>query len=85
MFTFALACEFDPKTLTANCLHPATYMATTMVRQSGVTPISTVEEGAVTALPVQRLPLEERWVGMPSASAVLRLMPGWPRVWWDSY
>jgi hypothetical protein len=32
--------------VTANCLHPATYMATTMVRQSGVTPISTVEEGA---------------------------------------
>ena len=36
----------DPATITANCLHPATYMATTMVRQSGVTPISTVEEGA---------------------------------------
>src|SRR5258708_33761323 len=32
--------------VSANCLHPATYMATTMVRQSGVTPISTVEEGA---------------------------------------
>jgi hypothetical protein len=32
--------------VTANCLHPATYMATTMVRQSGVTPISTVGEGA---------------------------------------
>ena len=36
----------DPQTVTANCLHPATYMATTMVRQSGVTPTSTVEEGA---------------------------------------
>jgi NAD(P)-dependent dehydrogenase (short-subunit alcohol dehydrogenase family) len=46
MFTFDLARELDPETLTANCLHPATYMATTMVRQSGVTPISTVEEGA---------------------------------------
>jgi NAD(P)-dependent dehydrogenase (short-subunit alcohol dehydrogenase family) len=46
MFTFDLASEFDPATATANCLHPATYMATTMVRQSGVTPISTVEEGA---------------------------------------
>jgi hypothetical protein len=32
--------------VTTNCLHPATYMATTMVRRSGVTPISTVEEGA---------------------------------------
>src|SRR5215470_19484796 len=46
MFTFDLAREFDPAAVTANCLHPATYMATTMVRQSGVTPISTVEEGA---------------------------------------
>jgi NAD(P)-dependent dehydrogenase (short-subunit alcohol dehydrogenase family) len=46
MFTFDLACELDPATVTANCLHPATYMATTMVRQSGVEPISTVEEGA---------------------------------------
>lgn len=46
MFTFDLARELDPTTVTANCLHPATYMATTMVRQSGVTPISTVEEGA---------------------------------------
>jgi NAD(P)-dependent dehydrogenase (short-subunit alcohol dehydrogenase family) len=46
MFTFDLAREFDPAMITANCLHPATYMATTMVRQSGVTPISTVEEGA---------------------------------------
>jgi NAD(P)-dependent dehydrogenase (short-subunit alcohol dehydrogenase family) len=46
MFTFDLARELEPETVTANCLHPATYMATTMVRQSGVTPISTVEEGA---------------------------------------
>ena len=46
MFTFDLARELDPPTVTANCLHPATYMATTMVRQSGVTPISTIEEGA---------------------------------------
>ena len=46
MFTFDLARELNTATITANCLHPATYMATTMVRQSGVTPISTVEEGA---------------------------------------
>jgi NAD(P)-dependent dehydrogenase (short-subunit alcohol dehydrogenase family) len=46
MFTFDLAREFDPMVVTANCLHPATYMATTMVRQSGIAPISTVEEGA---------------------------------------
>jgi NAD(P)-dependent dehydrogenase (short-subunit alcohol dehydrogenase family) len=46
MFTFDLARELDPKAITANCLHPATYMATTMVRQSGVTPVSSIEEGA---------------------------------------
>jgi NAD(P)-dependent dehydrogenase (short-subunit alcohol dehydrogenase family) len=46
MFTFDLARELDPTAITANCLHPATYMATTMVRQSGVTPVSSVEEGA---------------------------------------
>jgi NAD(P)-dependent dehydrogenase (short-subunit alcohol dehydrogenase family) len=46
MFTFDLARELDPAVVAVNCLHPATYMATTMVRQSGVRPISTVEEGA---------------------------------------
>jgi NAD(P)-dependent dehydrogenase (short-subunit alcohol dehydrogenase family) len=46
MFTFDLPGELDPTIITANCLHPATFMATTMVRQSGVAPISTVEEGA---------------------------------------
>ena len=29
-----------------NCLHPATYMDTSMVRRAGVTPLSSVEEGA---------------------------------------
>jgi NAD(P)-dependent dehydrogenase (short-subunit alcohol dehydrogenase family) len=46
MFTFDLARELDPATVTANCLHPATYMATTMVRQNGATPISSVDKGA---------------------------------------
>ena len=46
MFTFDLADELDPAEVMANCLHPATYMATTMVRQIGVTPISSVEQGA---------------------------------------
>jgi NAD(P)-dependent dehydrogenase (short-subunit alcohol dehydrogenase family) len=50
MFTFDLARELDSAAVTANCLHPATYMATTMVRQSGVTPISTVDEGAEAVL-----------------------------------
>jgi NAD(P)-dependent dehydrogenase (short-subunit alcohol dehydrogenase family) len=46
MFTFDLARELDRAVIAANCLHPATYMATAMVRQSGVTPVSSVEEGA---------------------------------------
>ena len=46
MFTFDLACELKGSGITANSLHPATYMDTTMVRRDGVSPISSVEEGA---------------------------------------
>jgi NAD(P)-dependent dehydrogenase (short-subunit alcohol dehydrogenase family) len=46
MFTFDLADELKGSGITANALHPATYMDTTMVRASGVSPVSTVEEGA---------------------------------------
>jgi NAD(P)-dependent dehydrogenase (short-subunit alcohol dehydrogenase family) len=46
MFTIDLARELEASGVTANCLHPATYMNTTMVQQAGVTPWSTVEEGA---------------------------------------
>jgi NAD(P)-dependent dehydrogenase (short-subunit alcohol dehydrogenase family) len=46
MFTFDLARELEGSNVTVNCLHPATYMDTTMVRESGVSPLSSVEEGA---------------------------------------
>ena len=46
MFTIDLAYELEGSGVTVNALHPATYTDTTMVRQSGVTPISSVEEGA---------------------------------------
>jgi len=46
LFTIDLAEELKGSGIIANCLHPATYMDTTMVRQAGVTPWSTVEEGA---------------------------------------
>jgi NAD(P)-dependent dehydrogenase (short-subunit alcohol dehydrogenase family) len=46
MFTFDIARELEASQVTANCLHPATYMNTTMVRQAGVTPLSSTEEGA---------------------------------------
>jgi len=34
-----------PDQVTVNCLHPATFMDTAMVRLGGITPVSTVEEG----------------------------------------
>jgi NAD(P)-dependent dehydrogenase (short-subunit alcohol dehydrogenase family) len=46
MFTFDLAEKPAGTGVTATCLHPATYMDTTMVRRAGVTPVSTVEQGA---------------------------------------
>ena len=46
MFTIDLARELDGSGITVNALHPATYMNTTMVRQSGVAPMSSVEQGA---------------------------------------
>ncbi|MBB3214201.1 NAD(P)-dependent dehydrogenase (short-subunit alcohol dehydrogenase family) [Herbaspirillum sp. Sphag1AN] len=46
MFSFDLARELDGSGIPANSLHPATYMDTTMVRKDGISPISTVDEGA---------------------------------------
>jgi NAD(P)-dependent dehydrogenase (short-subunit alcohol dehydrogenase family) len=46
MFTFDLAQELEASGVTANCLHPATYMNTTMVRLDGVQPMNSVDEGA---------------------------------------
>lgn len=50
LFTFDLAERLKGTGVTANCLHPATYMATTMVREAGVTPWNTVETGATAIL-----------------------------------
>lgn len=46
LFTFDLAQSLQGTGVAVNCLHPASYMATTMVREAGVTPWSTVEQGA---------------------------------------
>lgn len=46
LFTVDLAQELKGSDIIVNTLHPSTYMNTTMVKQSGVTPISKVETGA---------------------------------------
>jgi NAD(P)-dependent dehydrogenase (short-subunit alcohol dehydrogenase family) len=46
MLTLDLAARLRDSGVTVNCLHPATYMDTTMVRLAGVEPVSTVAQGA---------------------------------------
>jgi NAD(P)-dependent dehydrogenase (short-subunit alcohol dehydrogenase family) len=50
MFTIDLASELKGSGVTVNSLHPATYMNTTMVREGGISPISTVEQGGAAIL-----------------------------------
>ncbi len=50
MFTIDLAERLRGDGVTVNCLHPATYMDTTMVRASGMQPLSSVEDGAAAVL-----------------------------------
>jgi NAD(P)-dependent dehydrogenase (short-subunit alcohol dehydrogenase family) len=45
MLTFDLAEELEETGVTANCLHPGTYMPTNMVRQAGVEPVTPLEDG----------------------------------------
>jgi NAD(P)-dependent dehydrogenase (short-subunit alcohol dehydrogenase family) len=45
MFTFDLADELRDRGVTANCLHPGSYMPTKMVRAAGVSPVTPLEEG----------------------------------------
>jgi NAD(P)-dependent dehydrogenase (short-subunit alcohol dehydrogenase family) len=64
MFTFDLAEDLRGSGVTVNALHPATYMDTTMVRGAGVTPISTVEEGAEAILYLATSPALEGRSGL---------------------
>jgi NAD(P)-dependent dehydrogenase (short-subunit alcohol dehydrogenase family) len=64
LFTIDLAHELEGSGVTVNALHPATYMDTTMVRQSGMRPASTVEEGAEAILKLAASPDLERRSGL---------------------
>jgi NAD(P)-dependent dehydrogenase (short-subunit alcohol dehydrogenase family) len=64
LFTVDLAEELEGSGVTVNALHPATYMATRMVRAAGVTPVSTVDEGAEAILQLALSPSLERRSGL---------------------
>ena len=72
MMTLDLAAELRDKGVTVNCLHPATYMDTTMVRAAGVEPVSTVEEGAAAVMRLANAPR----AGGPNGRVLRRLTPG---------
>lgn len=52
LFTKDLAEQLAPRRIPVYALHPATYMDTTMVRSGGLTPRSTVDEGATAVMTV---------------------------------
>jgi NAD(P)-dependent dehydrogenase (short-subunit alcohol dehydrogenase family) len=45
-----LAEELEGSGVTANCLHPGTYMPTNMVRQAGVEPVTPLEDGVAATM-----------------------------------
>jgi NAD(P)-dependent dehydrogenase (short-subunit alcohol dehydrogenase family) len=64
LFTLDLAEELKSRGVTVKCLHPATYMDTTMVRLSGTPPISTVEDGGAAILQLVESPALEGRSGL---------------------
>jgi NAD(P)-dependent dehydrogenase (short-subunit alcohol dehydrogenase family) len=64
IFTIDLADELHGTGVTVNALHPATYMDTTMVRQAGIKPWSSVEEGAEAILTLATSPALEGRSGL---------------------
>jgi NAD(P)-dependent dehydrogenase (short-subunit alcohol dehydrogenase family) len=64
LFTVDLAHELEGSGVIANTLHPSTYMNTTMVRQSGTTPVSKVEDGAAAILQLAVSPALEGKSGL---------------------
>jgi NAD(P)-dependent dehydrogenase (short-subunit alcohol dehydrogenase family) len=47
MFAFDLAEDLEGGDVTANCLHPGTYMPTNMVRGAGIEPVTPLKDGVV--------------------------------------
>jgi len=68
-FTMDLAAALEGTGVTVTCLHPATYVDTTMVWRAGVTPLSTVEEGAQAVLNLATSPAVEGGPGSISTAA----------------
>jgi NAD(P)-dependent dehydrogenase (short-subunit alcohol dehydrogenase family) len=64
MFTIDLGAALEGTGITVTCLHPATYMDTSMVRRAGVRPVSTVEEGALAILNLATSPAVEGQTGL---------------------
>ena len=64
MFTIDLGAALEGTGVTVTCLHPATYMDTSMVRRAGVKPLSTVEEGARAILNLATSPAVEGQSGL---------------------
>jgi NAD(P)-dependent dehydrogenase (short-subunit alcohol dehydrogenase family) len=64
LFTVELAQRLEDSGVTVTCLHPATYMNTTMVRTAGHTPISKVEDGAAAVLRLAAAPALEGQTGL---------------------
>ena len=64
MFTIDLGAALKGSGVTVTCLHPATYMDTSMVRRAGVKPLSTVEEGARAILNLATSPAVEGQTGL---------------------
>ncbi|TCL06295.1 SDR family NAD(P)-dependent oxidoreductase [Sodalis ligni] len=64
LFTFDLAQELGNRGVTVNALHPATYMDTSMVRGDGVSPLSSVSEGAEAILNLAVSPRTKNQTGL---------------------
>jgi len=50
MLTFDLAEQLEGTGVTANCLHPGTFMPTNMVQQTGIDPVTPLEDGIAATL-----------------------------------